>query len=111
MKTQKTAGWTVLWTIILVLVFAGAVGGDPESQFGLRVERDCRADRTIGGIPAGPWNSLVIDAQEGRRGKMETGLSMHYNRVDGLFLQLGVDTKWKRPAKLRLFAWGGYAFK
>jgi outer membrane protein assembly factor BamA len=55
-------------------------------------------------------NAVLIDEQEGRYGQAETGLDVHYNRVDGLFVQLGLDTKWKVPTKLRLFAWGGYAF-
>ena len=107
MKAKNTVGRTVLWIISFVLVFAGAAGGDPDGQFGLRVAPDRGTDRITGGVTAGPWNSLIIDAQEGRRGEVETGLSMHYNRVDGLFLQLGMDSKWRRPAKLRMFAWVG----
>jgi hypothetical protein len=56
-------------------------------------------------------NQLVIDSQEGRRGRLESGLDIHYNRVDGLYVQLGVDTNWKPPALLRFFAHGGYAFQ
>ncbi len=61
--------------------------------------------------PIGVRHQLIIDSQEGRRGRLESGLSMRYNRVDGLYLQLGLDTDWKRPASLRFFARGGYAFK
>jgi outer membrane protein assembly factor BamA len=56
-------------------------------------------------------NSLIIDEQEGRYGQAETGLEITYNRVDGIFVQVGLDTKWRSPAKLRLFAHAGYAYK
>jgi len=64
-----------------------------------------------GGTAPGIRHQLIIDSQEGRSGRVESGLSMLYNRVDGLYIQLGVDTNWKRPALLRFFARGGYAFK
>jgi hypothetical protein len=59
----------------------------------------------------GMRNQLIIDSQDGRLGQMESGLSMHYNRVDGLFIQLGLDSRWRPPAMLRVFATAGYAFK
>lgn len=56
-------------------------------------------------------NALIIDEQEGRYGQAETGLEVTYNRVDGIFVQVVMDTKWRSPAKLRLFAHAGYAYK
>jgi len=99
-----------------ILVQIGAMAGSGFGQVGLS-EKAAFAGLTAPGMTAwgtmspGVRNQLIIDSQEGRRGRVESGLSMHYNRVDGLYVQLGLDTDWKRPALLRFFARGGYAFK
>ena len=56
-------------------------------------------------------NARLLDIREDREEQTEARPEIHYNRVDGLFVQLGVDTKLRSPSKLRLFAWCGYAFK
>jgi outer membrane protein assembly factor BamA len=95
--------------VILILVIA--MGRSGYGQVGLS-EGTASPGRVPPGADApGVRHQLIIDSQEGRRGRMESGLSMHYNRVDGLYVQLGLDTDWKRPALLRFFARGGYAFK
>jgi hypothetical protein len=113
-------------TAAMILILVTAVvrsgfgqGGSPgkETVTGLTAPERMLPGRTSSGSkdPGAPAprarNQLIIDSQEGRRGRLESGVSMHYNRVDGLYLQLGLDTDWKRPALLRLFARGGYAFK
>ena len=95
--------------MILILVIAMARSG--AGQVGLSGEAVSAGPTAAGTAAPGVRNQLIIDSQEGRRGRVESGLSMHYNRVDGLYVQLGLDTDWKRPALLRFFARGGYAFK
>ena len=105
--------------MVLVLLFATA--GNGFGQKGLTEEKPptgaaCRGTAAPGAavpgaLAQGERHQLIIDSQEGRSGRLESGLSMHYNRVDGLYAQLGLDTDWKRPALLRFFARGGYAFR
>jgi len=111
MKGKSVVGWAM--SLVFLLISGPAVVGwgftDPLADPGF-LENSPEQQAT--GISAlGFRNALVIDELEGRRGQVETDLNMHYNRVDGLFVQLGLDTKWKSPAKLRLFARAGYAFK
>jgi outer membrane protein assembly factor BamA len=103
--------WRMGRAIMVTILFLSAVM--VRSGFGRSISSGIE---TASGLSApemptfGVGHQLIIDSQEGRRGHLESGLSMHYNRVDGLYVQLGLDTDWKRPALLRLFARGGYAF-
>ena len=108
MKNRWKPAWmSVAMTLVLVIAIARMGFG----QGGLSGEVTSVGLTAPGSTAPGIRNQLIIDSQEGRQGRMESGLSMHYNRVDGLYVQLGLDTDWKRPALLRFFARGGYAFK
>lgn len=106
MNGKSAARWTL--PVFFLLIISPPAAGQV-TLADTRCLGDSPAQRAIGTRTLEFKNALIIDALEGRHGEVETGLDMHYNRVDGLFVQLGVDTKWKSPAKLRLFAWGGYA--
>jgi hypothetical protein len=103
-----------VWIIPMVIVLAVAAWARPGSCAGPRAGKSVLAisgatTKSFGGA-RGTRNHLVIDSQEGQAGRLESGVTLHYNRVDGLFLQLGLDTRLKRPAMLRFYTWGGYAF-
>jgi hypothetical protein len=99
-------------TLIFLLMVAFQVGvslSDPLAGSGLSVGPP---QEELGGATAHDFRSaMIIEEYEGKHSRGETGLDFHYNRVDGPFLQLGLDTEWKSPAKLRFSAWAGYAFK
>ncbi|MCK4271521.1 BamA/TamA family outer membrane protein [bacterium] len=110
--TGKLAPARAMSVVFLLIFSLPAIGwGSPGPLAGPGLLKNSPGQREMADFSRGPRSSLIIDAQQGRHGEIEAGLHMHYNRVDGFFFQLGVDSKLSPPTKLRFFAWGGYAFE
>lgn len=105
----KSASVWALWLLLVMMVGPPAVWGLADPPAGLGRSVNSPAEHGI--ASSGFSNALLLDAQEGRNAEPEARPEVHYNRVDGLFLQFGVDTRLRSPSKLRLSAWCGYAFK
>ncbi len=110
MGRTSQAKWFISMLFLSMVVFQG--GESPADPLtGLRLSSPVLQAQGEGGNALDFGSAVIIEEYEGRHGRGETGLDFHYNRVEGPFLQLGLDTQWKSPARLRFFAWVGYAFK
>ena len=111
MKGKSMAGRMISTLMLLIFVVPILGWSFLESQAEPWSPRKAARERPESVTSLGIRNALIIDEQEGRYGQAETGLEITYNRVDGIFAQVSLDTKWRSPAKLRLFAHAGYAYK
>jgi outer membrane protein assembly factor BamA len=102
---------SALCLLFVMILSPPAVWGSADPPAGQGFLVNSPAGRGMGIADPGFSNALILDAQEDRNAEPEARPEVHYNRVDGFFVQVGVDTRLRSPSKLRLFAWCGYAFK
>jgi len=108
----KSMTGRLISTMILFIFVPPILGWSvTEPQAELWSPRIAARERLESVTSLGIRSALILDEQEGRYGQAETGLEVTYNRVDGIFVQVVLDTKWRSPAQLRLSAHAGYAYK